>query len=376
MIKNVTLGLLIYFFAVGCVLLPAEALAQTSQPAWQAEWGRILEAAKKEGKVVVSIPASAELRKGMEEVFQKRFPGIELELLAARGASNTNRIIEERKAGVHYFDLHIGGTNSIITGFLAERALQAVSPFMITPEVKDPKNWWGGHIWADKARQYVYMFQAYITETVWQNADLVKPGEIASYDDLLRPKWKGKIAILDPRTPGSGDSTWGFLWSIKGEEYLKKLVAQELVIGRNQRQLAESVAKGKAALSIGLSYYVYQPFIKAGLPVKPIPAPKEGFYASSGSGNLAILKNNPHPNATKLFVDWLLSREGQEIFTRTMGQATRRLDVDTSWTKQFGHTAAKEVITPERFFVLENQSEEKILTVREPAAALARKLLD
>lgn len=367
-----------FFFLVGLftslAFFPLSLLAQTAKP--DEEWAKVVAGAKKEGKVVVSVPASAELRKKMEEVFRKRFPGIDLELLPARGASNINRILEENKAGLHYFDLHVGGTNSIVTGLLAQGILEPVPPFMILAEVKDAKNWWGGHIWADNARQHIYMFQAYLTETIWYNAEEVEPEEVRSYDDLLLPKWKGKIAILDPRTPGSGDSTWGFLWATKGEEYLRKLVAQDMIIGRNQRQLAESVAKGKASLSIGLSYYVYRPFVKADLPVKPLPTPKEGSYASSGSGNLAVLKSAPHPNATKVFVNWLLSQEGQEVFTRAMGQASRRFDVDTTWTKEFGHIAAKEVLTPERFFALENQSEEKINKVRKPAAALARKLLD
>lgn len=352
------------------------AIAQSARPGWQVEWDKTLEAAKKERKVVVSIPASAELRLRLEEVFEKKYPSIDLELVPSRGSSVINKILEERKAGIHYFDLHIGGTSSIVTGLLGEGILEPVQPWMILPEVKDPKNWWGGHIWGDKARQHLYMFLGYLTETLWYNANALKQAEITSYDNLLNPKWKGKIAILDPRTPGSGENTWSFMWRIKGEEYLKKLVAQELIVGRNQRQLAESLAKEKALLCIGLSYYTFLPFIKAGIPLKPLPALKEGLYASSGSGNLVILKDAPHPNASKVFINWLLSREGQEIFGRAMGQATRRLDVDTTWTKEVGHIAAKEVLTPERFFELENQSEEKINSVRVPAAALAHRLLN
>ncbi len=352
------------------------AIAQSARPEWQAEWDKTLEAAKKERKVVVSIPASAELRLRLEEVFEKKYPSIDLELVPSRGSSVINKILEERKAGIHYFDLHIGGTSSIVTSLLGEGILEPVQPWMILPEVKDPKNWWGGHMWGDKARQHLYIFLGYLTETLWYNANAFKQAEITSYDNLLNPKWKGKIALLDPRTPGSGENTWSFMWRIKGEEYLKKLVAQELIVGRNQRQLAESLAKEKALLCIGLSYYTFLPFIKAGIPLKPLPAPKEGLYASSGSGNLVIIKDAPHPNASKVFINWLLSREGQEIFGRAMGQATRRLDVDTTWTKEIGHIAAKEVITPERFFELENQSEEKINAVRVPAAAFAHRLLN
>ena len=364
------------FFSMVIIGITSSALAQSPDLRWRVEWRNTIEAAQREGKVVVSIPASAELRQALEEGFKKQFPRINQELLPAQGANNINRIFQEDKGGVHYFDVHIGGTSSIITGLLPAGLLEPLMPSMILPEVKKPKNWWGGHIWADAAGQYIYMFLAYLTETLWYNTKELRPEEVKSYDDLLKPKLKGRIEILDPRTPGSGQSTWSFLWKVKGEEYLKKLVRQDLILGRNQRQLAESLANGKAALSIGLSYYTFSPFLKAGLPIKPLPAPEEGIYASSGSGNVVKLKTAPHPNASKVFINWLLSREGQEVFTGAMGQPTRRLDVDTAWTKQFGQIAAKDVLTPKRFFELENQSEEVIRTVRIPAAALAHKLLD
>jgi ABC-type Fe3+ transport system substrate-binding protein len=161
---------------------------------------------------------------------------------------------------------------------------------------------------------------------------------------------------------------------IKGEPFLAKLAAQEMTVGRNLRQLGEAVARGKSAISIGVSYYTYSPFIKAGLPVKSISNIKEGYYAGTGSGNLAVLKNAPHPNAAKVFVNWLLSRDGQTAFTKALGQPTRRLDVDTKWTKDFGHPSAKDVLTPERFDELENGSEEVVVKFRKPAMILAEKM--
>jgi len=352
-------------------LLPAPpGFSQTKNP----EWEKVVEAAKKEGRVVVSIPTSAELRKEFESGFQKAFPGIELELSVARGASNINKIVEEQSAGVKGIDLHIGGTTSIVTGLLAQNLLEPVMPALLLPEVRDPKHWWGGHIWADNAKKFIYGFTAYMTETIWYNTTLVKPEEISSWDSLLDAKWKGKIAILDPRSPGSGESTWAFLWRIKGEAFLAKLAAQEMLVGRNLRQLGENVARGKSAISLGLSYYTYVPFIKAGLPVKPISTIKEGYYAASGSGNVVLLKNAPHPNATKVFLNWLLSKEGQTAMTKALGQPTRRFDVDTKWTREFGHTAAKEVLTPEKYDELENGSEEVVIKYRKPAMQSAERL--
>ncbi len=359
--------------AVSLGVAPRIALGQSPQGK-NPEWEKTVEAAKKEGKLVVSIPTSAELRKEFESGFRAAFPEIDLEVSVARGGTNVSKIVEEHSAGVRDIDVHVGGTVSIITGLLAQNLAEPLMPMMMLPEVKDAKNWWAGHLWADRAKKYVYSFSAFVTETAWYNSTLVRPEEIASYDDLLNPKWKGKIAILDPRTSGSGESTWAFLWKIKGEPYLTRLAAQEMVVGRNLRQLAEVVARGKCALSIGLSYYTYLPFVKAGLPVKPIRAIKEGFYGSTGSGNLVVVKDNAHPNASKVFVNWLLSREGQTAFTRALGQPTRRLDVDTKWTREFGHVGAKDSLTPEKYDELENSSEDAIAKFRKPAMQLAEKL--
>jgi iron(III) transport system substrate-binding protein len=373
------LGLRIVPWLVGMVyfaLLGAGVShAAEAKPSTAGEWEKTVAAGKKEGKVVVSVPVSAELRKGIETVFKQRF-GIEAELNVSRAASITGKIQQEAKSGVTYFDVHMGGGESMVTGLLSEGILAPLEPAMILKDIKEPSNWWGGHIWLDIAKRYIYASQAYQVELTWCNTDYVKPDEVRSLNDLLNPKWSGKIGYLDPRTPGAGSSMWSFLWKLKGEEYLKKLAGQKLFLSRDQRVLAESLARGKIALVMGLSYYSFIPFAKAGLPVKSVSTPRDEIYVSGGSGNLAIIKAAPHPNATKVFVNWFLGREGQETYSRAMGQATRRLDVDTQWTKEFGVVAAKDSLTPDQYTKLENQSEEKILKTREASAELARKLLD
>jgi ABC-type Fe3+ transport system substrate-binding protein len=349
------------------------ASAQTSQNR-PADWDKIVEAGRREGKVVASIPPSAELRRLMELTFPKRY-GIGVEFVPARGGAIIRRMVEEAKAGAQYFDLHIGGTESVITGLLPENILEPVEPFFMLPEVKDPKQWWGGHIWVDNAKRFVYAFDAYQTVSLWANSNEYKPSEFRSFDDLLNPKLYGKIGISDPRTPGSGSSMWSYMLYIKGEEYLKRFVAQKLFVTRDLRLLAENLAKGKIAVTSGIGYSEFLPFIKANLPIAPLPVPKEGLYVSGGYGHVVIFKKQPHPNATKVFVNWLLGRDGQEIFSRGMGVGTRRLDVDTKWLKDFGVIAAKDGLTIEQYYKLENQSEEKIYKIRDPGAAMARKLL-
>ena len=339
------------------------------------DWQQALVGARKEGKVVVSVPPNAELRKRMEGVFERRFPGIDLELVPGRGSKNVRRIADELKAGVRYFDVHIGGSLSMLTGLVRVGVVVPIEPYFLLPEVKDSKNWWGGHMFADRAKRFAYIFSAYLTQNIYRNTNLVGPEEILSYDDLLDPKWKGKIGLLDPRTPGPGDATWTYMWEVMGEDYLRKLVRQDLHITRNRRILGESLAKGKLSITIGTSYYILAPFLKAGLPLQPLPIPKEGTYATGGTGNLVILKDAPHRNATRVFINWFFGKEGQEVNTRAMAQASRRLDVDSMWVRKFGYVPAKEVLSVEDYYRVENQSEEKIQKVRIPAKNFARKLL-
>lgn len=341
-------------------LLLALGLASTLRAAeWKTEWDKTIEAAKKEGKVVAALPNSADTRKNVGEIFAKRFPGIELEISSARGPSNAAKITAEHAAGVRYFDLLVSGTSTPFN-LVKAGVTEPIEPLFILPEVREAKQWFGGHVWLDIAKTSVYGFQSFRSDNFWYNATQVSGDDIRSYDDLLNPKWKGKIGYLDPRTGGGGSATWAFLLKTKGEEFLRKFAAQDLLLSRDQRQLADTLAKGKVPFTVGLSYYTFAPFLKAGLPVKPLPDMKEGSYTSCGSGALTILKGSPHPNATKVFVNWLLSREGQEVYSKAMGQATRRLDVDTKALADIGSRASKDFISVAEAIRLENYSEETV----------------
>jgi iron(III) transport system substrate-binding protein len=260
---------------------------------------------------------------------------------------------------------------------VAAGAADDLMPYLILPEVKDPKNWWGGHVWEDNVttKRHIYAFLCYTNETLWYNASQADANEVRSFDDLLNSKWKGRIGLLDPRNPGSGQNTWSFMWKVKGEEFLAKLAQQDLLLNQNLRQLADGLAKGKLAFTLGVSNYTFEPFVKAGLPLKPVAKIKEGLHASNGSGVVTIVKNPPHPNAAKIFVNWLLSKEGQELYGRALTQGTRRLDVDTKWLAKFNTPAAKDITTPEDYERVRFYGEDIISEWREPAGEFARKIL-
>jgi ABC-type Fe3+ transport system substrate-binding protein len=106
-----------------------------------------------------------------------------------------------------------------------------------------------------------------------------------------------------------------------------------------------------------------------------LPTPKEGLPSSNGSGVIGVVKNPPHPHAAKVFVNWLLSREGQELYTKSMRQATRRIDVDTKWLQEVGVRAAKDTLTVEEYHKVRNHLEDKYKRVRIPAAKFAEEVL-
>jgi len=121
-------------------MLGSNVVQGQTRQSTQNEWNKIVEAAKKEGKVVVSVPASAELRKDVERSIKQRF-GIEADLVAGRAASIVGKIQQEVMAGVNSFDLHMGGSESMVSGLLSDGLLESFEPALILPEIKDPKNW-------------------------------------------------------------------------------------------------------------------------------------------------------------------------------------------------------------------------------------------
>src|SRR5258706_3031906 len=218
---------------IACLLTSLLGTDVMAQSDWKSDWEKSLQAAKKEGKIVVGIPARPELRKQLEAVFQPKF-GIEMELLPARGPQNASRIAAESAAGVKYFDVFIGGSGtyeSLVEAGMVEPLL----PLLILPEGKDAKNCWGGHIWEDNLSGSRYLY-SYIADAgtggFWYNPEKAKAPKVRSGGDFFNPKWKGRGGFLDPRTPGSGQSILSVLLDIRSEAYFRQIFQQELVIRR------------------------------------------------------------------------------------------------------------------------------------------------
>ena len=142
-----------------CLLLLALVIGVCPEPTSAAdapgEWTKIVEAAKREGKVVVGGPPTSVLRQKFKETFEKRF-GIEMELLSAPGPQNASRAMSEFKAGVKYFDVLHGGSGTL-EPLMRENMLAPFMDFVILADVKDPRQWWGGHMCEDNIKTHRFI---------------------------------------------------------------------------------------------------------------------------------------------------------------------------------------------------------------------------
>lgn len=326
--------IIFWLMAVPLVMFSPAVKAQT-QSGWHKEWESVQAAAVKEGEVNLAGPPGAAFREAMVGGFAKLHPKIKVELFGARGGEKVARIMRERQAGVYGWDLYISGPTSALTAFKPARALDPLKPALILPEVKNDNQWIGGFDagWADNEKKFFYAFGGTLAgDNIYVNRDLVAVNEIRSAPDLLNPKWKGKIVIQDPRVEGKGLTDMLVISLAYGEDLARKLLRdQKPVITRDRRQLVEWLVRGRYPIALGLNEYVLVNFQKKGVGknIGAVEDAKTIVYWASGSSGIALFNRAPHPNAAKVYMNWLLSRSGQLEWVKTLTNS-RRVDVPPS----------------------------------------------
>ncbi|MBI4330264.1 MAG: ABC transporter substrate-binding protein [Chloroflexi bacterium] len=331
--------------AVGCVQppqpspssppqQPAGALTPSPRQGWEEKWNGILAEARKEGSVRVYTLWGPQTRVDLTQAFNKKY-GIDLEFLPfSRGAEQAARVHAEKNGGLFLADIFGSGIGTLIITMKPQGLLDPVRPMLILPEVVDPKAWRGGQLPFLDKEELVFVMLGGVIRTLVYNADMIKDGEITSYKDLLKPQYKGKIILNDPSQTGTGGTTTSYLSNtVWGEtqtvDFLRKLIhEQDVTIQRDDRVLMESVARGKHAIGAGALPELLSDFMGMGAPIKPGDL-VEDTRLTAGTGVLAVPKKFAHPNAGMVFLNWLLTREGQSVFAATFGLPSVRVDVST-----------------------------------------------
>lgn len=309
--------------------VPLKPTTAPVKAAWQEKWDRLLADAKKEGKVMMYGEVGPDLRTQLGQAFQKQF-GIEIDVVSGKAPEVAQRFLSENQSNVHIADVLMTGQTTTLTVIKPKGVLAPLPPFLVLPEVTDPNVWKEGRVpYLDRDQTALPLVMSY-RSFLLLNKEMVSEKDIQSYYDILKPEWKGKIIFYDPTIGGSA-STWvGFMNRVLGSDeakkFLRQLTLQEPVITRDARLQVESVAKKKYALGLGAASQMVADFQKAQAPVEWAKV-KEGGMVLAGAATLGIPQKAAHPNAATVFLNWLLTKEGQAVFVKGYGSPARRVDV-------------------------------------------------
>ncbi len=271
----------------------------------------LVDKAKEEGKLVAYLAMNAADAVTVQATFEKKFPQIKVDLVRAGAPAMLQRVLTEYRGGKIFADVVLGF--GFIHYELGQKKLLARydSPERqnYVPQFKDKAGFWTNVI--------------PIVHTIAYNPKMLQPAELpVRYTDLLLPKWKGKA--------GMNSNNIMFLAAMmthfgkeNGMDFLQRLAAQEPQVRGGGTLLTTLVAAGEFPLAFSINENNVENFKQRGAPIDwvRLADPLYGELVPIG-----IMVGAPHPNAARVFVDYVLSKEGQELF-RNLGKLPARSDV-------------------------------------------------
>ncbi|HLY67151.1 MAG TPA: extracellular solute-binding protein [Chloroflexota bacterium] len=303
------------------------------------DWQQVVAAAKREGKIIVSGPPTDELQQVLTKEFEKRYPEINVDYISEPGGAVAPKVLPQRQAGQYLLDMVINGTTTELT-LMGANALDPIPQYLDGPESANGAKWRGGNFeYSDNAGKYNMVFGGIVKTPLATNPSLAPAGSIKSYNDLLDPKWKNQMAIYDPRSAGASLATVTFFYTTPslGKDFVSKLFAQNIKLSRDDRQVLDWTVRGDSAIAIAPSEKFAADFLDKGIKLNMMGGEdvKEGSYLTAGVASFGVLNRGPHPNAVKVYIDWLLSPEAQLAFTKAAGYSSFRSDVPTDFLPSY-----------------------------------------
>jgi iron(III) transport system substrate-binding protein len=271
-----------------------------------AEWKDKAEA---EGKVVFYTTANTSDAKAIGDSFKKTYPKIDVQFDRTTDSQLLEKILNEARAGKSFWD--VVSTTGFYGYLLKKRGLLASYD---SPErkyyregFKDPQGFWTS---------------TYTTYAVFgYNTKLVSKANIPrSHEELLKPAWKGQIG-LEGRAYEWFTATISGMGREKGLSYMRALAAQQPDLRIGRTLLAQLVAAGEFNGALTAYTHNFETLKSGGAPVDWIPLTP----SFANLHPVGISAKAPHPNAARLFIDYMLSQKGQEVF-RSLRRIPDRID--------------------------------------------------
>ncbi len=266
----------------------------------------LLEGARKEGQVVFySGMIPNQTLRPLAEAFQKKYPGVKLNYWRADSEEIVTKMQAELRANNMVGDVLEGtgvGELAVSAGLVQPFTTPAINEY--PEQFRDPRKFWA-------PTRLSYFGIAY-------NTKLVPPNKIPkSYDDLLSPEWTGKMAWSFGPATGAGlmiTTIRKVMGEDKARAYFEKLGKQKIAnLAETARTVVDRTIAGEYAL--GLAIYAHHPLISKakGAPVDTVLFDP----VASAAGVMLVAKNIPHPHAAMLLVDFILSKDGQDIMAKS-----------------------------------------------------------
>ena len=260
------------------------------------------QAAKREGVVNVYSSASTDLITSLNQAFERKY-GIRTNLQRAASGPLTQRFAAEAESGNVVADVLqtsdvVFYDDAIAKGWIAKvDGLPALQSW--------PQQYWNGY----------YALSTIGIVTIGYNTNKVRRGEVTGWQDVINPKWRGQILFVDPRNVAVWVAVLYLLDKTYGDDFLRALGRQDLRLVESAVPAAQQLAAGEAALSFPGAHWDKVQLKQSGAPVDDVvPNPTTGIEQLMG-----ITAKAPHPNAAKLFLNFMLSQEGQQALVQAHG---------------------------------------------------------
>ncbi|MBI4288007.1 MAG: extracellular solute-binding protein [Chloroflexi bacterium] len=287
----------------------------------QAAWDKVVQAGKKEGKVTVyGYTWVGDTGVAMSRAFKSRY-GIDLDIITGRGAEFVERMKTEKRMGAMTADVFEGSVTHLTNARVAETMTASAKGLPALGE----KGVWAVEPLSQDKDGVILAFMPLVGPP-YINTNMVKPGdEPKSWADLLQPKWKGQMMATDPAISTGAYRLVGYVrYGVFTEDALRQFANQDIRFTTGVQQETQLLAQGQRALSLFMVDSDAASLVKAGAPIKAVSM-KEGVVALvMGIGQV---KDNPHPNATRVFLNWLFTQEGQQVNAEAKASSSVRKDV-------------------------------------------------
>jgi len=268
---------------------------------------KLVELSQKEGNVVFYTSMDAGDARSLTQAFQQKYPGIKTDFYRAGREAVFSRFALEQKAGRYVTDVVSVGEFHILEMKKQGLITHYLSPEMqaFAPECKDPQGYW----------TCVYLTVGVLA----YNTNRVKAEELPRrYEDLLNPKWKKRMAL------DANEERWvPGLMQVMGREkavnFLKALAQQEIYIRRGRSLLTQLLLAGEFDVQIVSYWHEVNRLMKEKAPIGWVGLEP----AITGAPQISLVTKAPHANAGRLFIDFVLSAEGQNIMVK-LGRVAAR----------------------------------------------------